>query len=569
MKTVSNRFFAAGCVLITLAASAYLLTPADADPDLWGHLQFGRDVVQNGLPATTTYSFTADGYRWINHENLSEIAMAWLDDMVGMYWLQWLKCLFGVAVVATCLGRCWRRGEDVFAACLLAAFVTLNLQCHWTLRPQLASFACFTLLLLLLDHALPRPGSVAGNEAFARHLQSRLPWLWWSVPLMLIWTNSHGGFVAGYAVFFVYAAGRTIEYMELHLTPQFRWLRRLGLIVAATSAVSLVNPYSWRLGIWLWESLRVPRPEISEWHGLQWTDPQSWLFSGLAITWGIVAIHRRRFLDRTHLLLMALLLWQAMTHQRHIAFFAIQFGLWYGRDFAATLRDLRGAGAEIVFGSDLRKPTQYLATLGLIVAAAGVLSLTNRRVSNFGVSRSSYPVSALQFIADQQIEGKMVVTFNWAQYVIGAMGAKSAHDDGIRVGFDGRFRTCYPQALVDSHFDFVLGDLPGKRYRSPSAPPLDGTRVLRIADPELVLLDRLQPHSEQIMHQCGDQWVLLYQDDRAQLWGRSDRFDRPTSPHFLAADRRQLSVIPQQGRVAWPAFPVYPVPSRNVSHQGT
>jgi len=60
----------------TLLTCAVALSPSIADPELWGHVQYGRDVLRDGLPAETTYSFTAEGYRWINHENLAELVLA-------------------------------------------------------------------------------------------------------------------------------------------------------------------------------------------------------------------------------------------------------------------------------------------------------------------------------------------------------------------------------------------------------------------------------------------------------------------------------------------------------------
>ena len=89
-----DRIFSAGIVVLTILVSALAMSPSVADPDLWGHVQFGRDFLESGqLEATTSYSFTAKGYRWINHENLSEIAMAWTVDNLGPQGLIWGKFL--------------------------------------------------------------------------------------------------------------------------------------------------------------------------------------------------------------------------------------------------------------------------------------------------------------------------------------------------------------------------------------------------------------------------------------------------------------------------------------------
>ena len=60
-----------------------LLSRAPADPDLWGHVRFGRDLLAAGaLTAIDPYSFTSD-QPWINHEWLSEALMAAAFDRAG------------------------------------------------------------------------------------------------------------------------------------------------------------------------------------------------------------------------------------------------------------------------------------------------------------------------------------------------------------------------------------------------------------------------------------------------------------------------------------------------------
>src|SRR4026209_377276 len=53
-----------------------------ADADLWGHLLFGRDILQlRGLPSRDAYSFTSD-IPWTNHEWLAEV-LSWASYSLG------------------------------------------------------------------------------------------------------------------------------------------------------------------------------------------------------------------------------------------------------------------------------------------------------------------------------------------------------------------------------------------------------------------------------------------------------------------------------------------------------
>src|ERR687896_184821 len=47
-----------------------------ADPDLWGHVRFGIDIIREGaIRHTDPYSFTSDR-TWVNHEWAAEVITA-------------------------------------------------------------------------------------------------------------------------------------------------------------------------------------------------------------------------------------------------------------------------------------------------------------------------------------------------------------------------------------------------------------------------------------------------------------------------------------------------------------
>ena len=55
-----------------------------ADPDLWGHVRFGQDILRTGsIIQADTYSYRTAGQLWINHEWLAEVIFAGLYDRFG------------------------------------------------------------------------------------------------------------------------------------------------------------------------------------------------------------------------------------------------------------------------------------------------------------------------------------------------------------------------------------------------------------------------------------------------------------------------------------------------------
>ena len=63
-----------------------------SDPDLWGHVLFGRQLLAHGvLPRENPYSYSAPGFPWLHHEWLSEVLMGALFDKLGTAGLKLLK----------------------------------------------------------------------------------------------------------------------------------------------------------------------------------------------------------------------------------------------------------------------------------------------------------------------------------------------------------------------------------------------------------------------------------------------------------------------------------------------
>ena len=79
------------CRITLWSFIALLVTTTLADPDLWGHLRFGLDMLAaKSVHSTDPYSFTADR-SWINHEWLAELLMGAAYQTLGTVGLGGLK----------------------------------------------------------------------------------------------------------------------------------------------------------------------------------------------------------------------------------------------------------------------------------------------------------------------------------------------------------------------------------------------------------------------------------------------------------------------------------------------
>jgi hypothetical protein len=562
VRTGSFHWFDWALIAVTLLTCAVALSPNGADPDLWGHVQYGRDALAEGLSATTTYSYSAIGYRWINHENLAEILLALGIDSVGPVGMLCLKCLLGVGVIGLIMLRARAQQVGLFSLCAVAMLVSVNLTYSWGMRPQVFSFVYYALLLSLLGWCfhgweggchIPLFRGRSKNASELDYSSRRMRFLWLAPVLFFFWANTHGGFVAGYCIFVAYLLFRGVEVFFTRGSLAYGLLRRFVMMAVAGGLATLVNPYGPRLQLWLLESLRIPRPEIFEWRPPDLTSTimlPMWL---MTFTWIAVLLLSKRPRDLTHLAVMTIILWQAIEHSRHIPFFAIAFGFWMSPHVESVLRRFNVASNMSDFGV-MRPGTKKLLAGALCLAVILPGYRLFDRLTNLPVKRSEYPVAAFQYTADRQLHGNMVITYNWAQYAIAAFGPRRGNDPGILVSFDGRFRTCYPQEVVDMNFDFTLGDLE-PRFRGTDQKQLDDTRVLEFGAPDLVLINRRQPHSVNVMFRNRARWILLYQDKIAQIWGRKTRYDNPSSIDYVAEEFREISDQEQTGSVPWPAMP--------------
>jgi hypothetical protein len=316
-----------------------------------------------------------------------------------------------------------------------------------------------------------------------------------------------------------------------------------------------INPYGLEFHRWLFDDLKVPRPEIVEWRAPGLFEAQNIPFLLLAATWLATLVLSKRPKDFTQLVILGLILWQSLTHLRHIAFFAIALGFWLPPHLDSLLMRFK-------ISSEGESPADSLSPMFLRVSWAGLAAAWFAcgvqlffQCREIRVERGGYPVSAIEYLADQKFDGKLLCTFNWAQYALAALAPHQTGERGLLVHVDGRCRTSYSQQMLDEHFDFVMGNVgPDMRYRGPEN-KFDPTLALEHGSPDLALISRLQAPSVDVMKGQGSAWVLLYQDELAQVWGRSAKYGDPVSPHFVPPGRRQIGDAKQSGFAAWPAIP--------------
>lgn len=554
-------------IALILVSGSSLMAFNMADPDLWGHSLYGREVIQNGkLPQTTTGSFTSIGFRWVNHENLAELITAWVEMNLGSTGLILGKFALSLIVLGLILFQARRLGVGWGVAGTCAMLAAKGLAFHWHFRPQVIGYTLFTVMIVALSwvfegwegqwnlrhwRALPK----FDHEGVPYHWK-RVRCLWLALPFFAIWTNAHGSFAAGLAVYIAYLVLRSVE-----AACQWGWgaegrIRRFALMSFVALLGTCATPYFLELHQWMLHAIGHSQPEICDWKPIElwtWDAAPFWILVGISV----FAFKRSRLpKDFTQITILVLVGWQAVSHVRHQTFLAILVALWIPPHLQSAWKRMSEGPPqvqEVPLRSELANWT--IACLCGLIALVGFRTAPS--LMHLEVDREFYPVNAMQFMEDQHLRGRTVVTFNWAQYALACFAQEPDPLVRSTVAIDGRYTTCYSPETVDIYFDFIHGkNYKGERYRSPRSGPVNPDKALTHCNPELFVVDRRQQPTVKTLEAHQDQWTLLYQDQLAQVWGLKSRFDDPQSRDYIHPSRRNISEAVQKGTVPYPALPV-------------
>lgn len=237
----------ASALAILLAATiAFTLsfTPLRSSHDEWWHLKTGRYIDEHGLPGNEIFTYTAQEIPWHNHEWLAQLGMwrvyRWgeLSGLGGVRAVIALKTLFVMAAFAG-LGIFCARSSGAPALSALAAGVGAGLA-RRTLypRPPFISYAFMALTL--------------GFMMSWRARRARTWLLALAPPFFALWSNLHGGFIAGLVIMGAFSAdaGAAWALARWRDEPSREPLTRFIAVSAATLlsfGATLLNPSGWEL----------------------------------------------------------------------------------------------------------------------------------------------------------------------------------------------------------------------------------------------------------------------------------------------------------------------------------
>lgn len=464
-----------------------------ADPDLWGHVRFGQLILTEGLPEFDPYAYTSTDHPWINHEILSEVAFGWTYARFGPFGLQMLRYgLIGAIVLVV-----WREletgGLRTENAVLGTAWVVFGMSAGLaTIRPHLFTYLFFSLVLV----CLPRT-------------QSSYPRRIWLVPVIVgIWTNFHGGVLAGVGVVGLWWTGEAFETVARRDRGGVPFSHATLLLLGCLLALAL-NPYGWDLPIFLVDTATEARPFIMEWQSVA-EEPAAlalWTaFTGSALA---VLFWRRPALRPGDALILGCLALLPLDASRHMPLYALGWGVLLAPHLPDVWGWARRWRRERRAGGLLRILPEAVVSAALLLVAAGGVVVTVERGSTSCIPLPSeqpghhairpVPREAVRLLARSGVSGNLATRFNWGEYAIWHLGPR------VQVGMDGRRETVYPDSVYRAYNSFRLG-------RD------DWYRWLDQYGADLALVAAGSPPDNLLSLKAG--WRAVHRNDLSVLYGR-------------------------------------------------
>jgi hypothetical protein len=399
-------------LLGVLAFSVVLAFHNITEGDLWSKLALGSSLWNSGhLLQHDVFAFTPTLPRYIEHE--------WGAGTVFYALLQWfgssslieLRMVLAVGLLGLGFWTGRRAGCDAnvllllavpAAACILTGYIPV-------VRSHVFTFFLFAATLFCLEEL--RRGR--------RWPAAVLP------PIMLVWSNLHGGFVIGLGVIFLYAAAGVLARDRVAL---------MVFVAAACAAVTLINPYGLDFWRYLVPALLNPRLRIQEWRPLPllawddfWGFRLLFVLTVVALAAGWKRVERKNWAG---LAVLAATAWMGWRSRRHGPFLGAAALAYAGPYFQAAWRgrfDLLPAAGLLYVALAVWVVIRFLPEASLVP------------LSPVGED----PVREVDILALAGAKGNAATPFAWGGYVSWRL-----YPD-IKVSMDGRYETTYPESTFE------------------------------------------------------------------------------------------------------------------------
>jgi len=466
------------------------------DADTGYHIRAGEYIIDNlNVPSHDLFSHVTPPLEWTAHEWLSEVILALIHRATGLTGVVVAMAIL-IAFVHVILLRFLRVSgiSIIVAACIVALSAGASI-IHWLARPHI-----FSLLLILIWYII-----------LDTYQYKKKNYLYLLLPLMLLWVNLHGGFIAGFMLFAVYIAGNVLMaiFRKEERYEKTSKIKTLSIYFILCLLITLVNPKGYEILLFPFKliSNTFIMDHVSEFLSPNFhTDLRfEYMLILMILVFGVSVLR----LNAIEIMLVLLFTHMSLYSARYIPLYAIILSPILGRQIDNLLQEFRERRLikRILAVSDRTAKTDSMTKFNpwaiMTVIVLTLMVFTGQVTYEF--DKKKLPVDAVQFMQQDNLAGNMFNNDEFGDYIIYAAWPQ------YRVFFDGR-SDMYGKEKMKEYFR-IMGIEKGWED------------VLTKYNITWIIFNTKSPLSSFLLEK--DDWKLIYSDKVANIFVRSIPENQP------------------------------------------
>lgn len=414
VPSLSDIFFLAILVWLFMSSGAAGWQGLLLDADAGWHIRTGQYILDHhAVPHQDLYSFSKPGAPWFAWEWGSDVLFGWLQRLAGLKGVVLFTGVVLAGFATTLIRRMISRGVHVFVALAVALLSVGAASIHFLARPHIFTLLFLSISVWLIECDREKP--------------SRRIWL--LIPLTVLWTNLHGGFLALIVLLGLCAAGTAIEaYIAREDWGGLRWrnaARHLSL-AAACGFASLINPYGYQLHVHMYQYLRSDwiRTTIQEFMSPSFRNENMLQFEALLFVGLIAAAGLMRAKRIVEALWIVFFAHMALASVRHVPVYVTVAGPVVAYQVAGWWNSWTHAAAKKSFPAILNQIAADAAagfrrsSIWPVAVVAGLVAIGAPIPWPKDFPDLTFPTQLVHDHEAQILNSRVLTTDQWADYLI-------------------------------------------------------------------------------------------------------------------------------------------------------
>jgi len=389
------------------------------DYDFWWHTATGKYIVSTGsLPEKDPFSYTST---LKENENLYPERETFI---LKQYWLAQV-IFYGLFDYAGPGGIILLRS---LLYIMTLIFVLWQLH-RWSVSTPLSFIFVFNLFMILISRVhgeRPVLFTVLFTAVIFFILEGfkdkKNKEIFFLLPLMLLWSNLHGGFIIGVVIIMIFMFGEGLKIILKKVVYTKRQIILFYVVTTAALCLSFVNPTGWdAFAIAISSKYKPFMTGIQEYvspfvayYGERLYSPNYWHLALVAL-FPVVLIIRNKKIDLTHLILLPVFFIMSFSAIRYEDYYGIIATMILGKELDRWVKEF--------FSKRFSEPSysklmRWLTAVAFISAILYLVGYPIFKSPRFAVASGfSVPKAAVNFIEENRLKGNMFNDYGYGGYV--------------------------------------------------------------------------------------------------------------------------------------------------------